>query len=42
MKIDELKMCCNDSEIDCIGCEIGKDNECADCCRDWGNEEEKL
>lgn len=30
-----------DLEMDCLVCNLGKERACADCCRDWDNEEEK-
>ncbi|AWI03576.1 hypothetical protein [Clostridium drakei] len=32
--------CGEDAEIDCLGCTLNKEEACADCCRDWDNEEE--
>lgn len=29
-------------EMDCIKCTLSKENACADCCRDWDNEEDDL
>jgi len=31
----------SDLEMDCIGCELGKERACGDCCRDWDNEEDE-
>ncbi|KEI01584.1 hypothetical protein [Clostridium botulinum] len=31
-----------DEVEECIGCDKNKENMCADCCRDWDNEEEDL
>ncbi|KZL88687.1 hypothetical protein [Clostridium magnum] len=30
----------SDEEMDCLGCILNKENACADCCRDWYNEED--
>lgn len=30
-----------DEEMDCLVCTLDKDSACADCCRDWDNEEEE-
>lgn len=31
----------SDKEMDCLGCSLGKERACADCCRNWDNEEEE-
>ena len=32
----------SDKEMDCLACTLNKEDACADCCRDWDNEEEDL
>jgi hypothetical protein len=31
----------SDKEMDCLACNLGKERECVDYCRDWENEEEE-